>query len=403
MSGSNNKQSADDASSRRQSIDSRAPQPNATGRHEAKGRVAIYEVQADGTCLGGWSIPDGDDRLKCTLCPRHCSLKTGDRGFCFVRQNIDGNMILTTYGKSTGFCIDPIEKKPLYHFFPGTSVLSFGTAGCNLGCQFCQNWDISKSRQVERLSESATPTAIADAAVELGCRSVAFTYNDPIIWAEYAIDTAAACRERDIASVAVTAGYITDDARAAFFQPLDAINVDLKAFSEEFYRKITYSHLDPVLDTLRYIRHETDAWLEITNLVIPRANDEESELARMCDWVAHELGPDVPMHFSAFHPDFRMLDRPATDPATLRTAASIARKAGLNYVYIGNVHDKANDSTYCPNCESCVIERDWYQLGKYGLDGNRCGNCGCEIKGEFADKPGDWGPQRQPVDMSRFA
>ncbi|MCA1686648.1 MAG: AmmeMemoRadiSam system radical SAM enzyme, partial [Planctomycetia bacterium] len=306
---------------------------------------------ADGLYPGGWWHEDeADGRLVCDLCPRACRLKPGDRGFCFVRENHDGAMVLTTFGRSTGFCIDPIEKKPLNHFYPGTSVLSFGTAGCNLGCKFCQNWDISKSKEVERLSERATPEAIAEAARSLDCRSVAFTYNDPVIWAEYAIETAKACRAVGVKAVAVTAGYITPEARGAFFEFMDAANVDLKGFTEEFYRHVTYSHLQPVLDTLAWLKKETDVWFEITNLVIPGENDSVDEIRRMSGWVLEHCGDEVPLHFSAFHPDFRMTDRPNTPHETLLRAHEAARREGLKYVYVGNVHDVAHQSTDCPHC-----------------------------------------------------
>ncbi|MCH7987734.1 MAG: AmmeMemoRadiSam system radical SAM enzyme [Planctomycetes bacterium] len=344
-----------------------------------------------------------DDRIICDLCPRCCEMKDGDRGFCFVRQNIGNQMMLTTYGRSTGFCVDPVEKKPLNHFYPGSSILSFGTAGCNLGCKFCQNWDISKSREVERLSAKATPEAIANAAAQLGCKSVAFTYNDPIIWAEYAIDTAKACHERGIKAVAVTAGYIMPEAREAFFREFDAANVDLKAFTEEFYYKVTSSHLEPVLETLRWLKHETDVWFEITNLVIPDANDSPDEIRELCDWVLENVGDEVPVHFTAFHPDFRMQDRPPTPPETLNRARDIALNTGLKYVYNGNVDDATRQSTYCPNCKKVVIERNWYELGIYGLNGNDCSHCGHRIAGHFDQKPGTWGRRRLPVNISQFS
>ena len=346
---------------------------------------------------------DREGRIVCDLCPRQCRMKEGDRGFCFVRKVEHGGMVLDTYGKSTGFCIDPVEKKPLNHFYPGTSVLSFGTAGCNLGCQFCQNWDISKSREVSKLSEQATPEAIATAAKTLGCRSVAFTYNDPVIWAEYAIDTAKACREVGVATIAVTAGYMMPEPRREFYQWMDAANVDLKAFTEDFYRHITYSHLEPVLETLRYLKHETDVWFEITNLVIPGANDSSDELKRMCDWIVRELGTDVPIHFSAFHPDFRMRDRGNTPPEKLVEAFTIAKEAGIRYPFVGNVHDPKHSSTYCHACDALLIERDWYELGMYALDHSRCKACGSEVAGRFENQPGNWGRKRLPVDMSRFA
>ena len=360
------------------------------------------QVRPDGTYAGGWWRTTDDDRILCELCPRACHMKPGDRGFCFVRENRDGEMLLTTYGRSTGFCIDPIEKKPLNHFFPGTSVLSFGTAGCNLGCKFCQNWDISKSREVTRLSEQATPAMIAQAASDMGCRSVAYTYNDPIIWAEYAIDVAAACRDLDIKSVAVTAGYITEAARGPFFHAMDAANVDLKAFTEDFYYSLTSSHLQPVLDTLKWLRHETDTWFEITNLVIPQANDSEAEIGEMCDWLLQHIGDDVPVHFSAFHPDFRMTDRPRTPHETLLAAYDIARSRGLKYVYVGNVDDQQHQSTYCPQCHGLLIERNWYELGSYHLDGNLCAHCGTTITGHFDQNPGDWGRKRLPVKIANY-
>ena len=351
---------------------------------------------------GWWHATDDHGRIICDLCPRECNLKPGDRGFCFVRENRDGQMILSTYGRSTGFCIDPIEKKPLNHFLPGTSVLSFGTAGCNLGCQFCQNWDISKSREVERLSTSASPEDIARAAQELGCGSVAFTYNDPVIWAEYAIETAVACRQQGVRSVAVTAGYISPQARAPFFGVMDAVNIDLKSFSEEFYSHITYAHLQPVLDTIAWVIRETDVWVEITNLLIPDANDSPDEIRSLCDWMLEHIGDDVPIHFTAFHPDFRMRDRPRTPPETLLAAYDIAKSQGLRHVYVGNVDDQRHQSTYCPDCQQLLIERNWYELGSYHLDGHHCGHCGTVISGRFADVPGHWGRQRRPIDISAY-
>ena len=360
-------------------------------------------VSLDGVRLGGWwHDADAHGRIVCDLCPRACHLKPGDRGFCFVRQNQGGQMVLTTYGRSTGFCVDPIEKKPLNHFFPGTSVLSFGTAGCNLGCKFCQNWSISKSRATERLSEQATPETIAEAAHQLGCRSVAFTYNDPVIWAEYAIDAARACRERNIKTVAVTAGYITPAARGPFFAAMDAANVDLKGFSETFYQRLTLSHLEPVLDTLAWLQRETDVWIEITNLVIPGENDSGAELRGLCDWLLDHVGAEVPLHFTAFHPDFRLRDREPTPPETLIEARAIARQAGLKYVYVGNVYDEQHQSTYCGSCGKLLIERDWYELGEYHLEGNCCGHCGARVSGHFDDRPGTWGRKRLPVKIGRF-
>ncbi len=341
-----------------------------------------------------------DDQLVCTLCPRECALHEGQRGFCFVRQNVADEMVLTTYGRSSGFCIDPIEKKPLNHFLPGTPVLSFGTAGCNLGCKFCQNWSISKAKEFDDRTDFASPEAIAQAALRHGCRSVAFTYNDPVIWAEYAIDTAKACHDVGIKTVAVTAGYISEEARGEFYSVMDAANVDLKGFTPEFYKFLTLSKLEPVLDTLRWLKHETNVWFEITNLMIPGENDSPDETARMCDWIVENLGPDVPVHFTAFHPDFRMMDYERTPEATLLRARKQALSAGIRYPYVGNIHDVAGQSTYCSGCESLIIERDWYQLGRYGLRGNQCRQCGTTIPGVFEDRPGTWGAKRQPIRIS---
>ncbi|MEX0777296.1 MAG: AmmeMemoRadiSam system radical SAM enzyme [Phycisphaeraceae bacterium] len=337
-------------------------------------------------------------KVVCTLCPRECHIPEGGRGFCFVRANVGGRLELTTWGRSSGFCIDPIEKKPLNHFLPGTPVLSFGTAGCNLGCKFCQNHDISKSREMDTLaSDDATPEAIVATALRTGCRSLAFTYNDPVIWAEYAIDVARVAHEYGLKTVAVTAGYISDEARPEFYRHMDAANVDLKGFTETFYRKLTQTALQPVLDTLAYLKHETDVWFEITNLVIPGQNDSTDETQRMCEWIVREVGQDVPVHFTAFHPDFKMMDTPRTPAATLIRARQIAMEQGLRYAYIGNVHDKSNESTYCPRCRACVIGRDWFELSDWNLRGNRCAGCGAVIPGVFEDRPGTWGARRMPV------
>lgn len=342
-------------------------------------------------------IPESPGQIQCDLCPRYCKPRPGQRGLCYVRQNVDGEMQLTTYGRSSGFCVDPIEKKPLNHFYPGSSVLSFGTAGCNLTCSFCQNWSISKARDMDTLADQATPEAIAERALELGCRSVAFTYNDPVIFLEYALDVAAACRARGIATVAVTAGYITPDARPEFFAGMDAANVDLKAFSQDFYRQHCAAELEPVKETLRYLVHETEVWVEVTVLLIPDENDSQAELERLSAWVVDALGPQVPLHFSAFHPDFRMRDKERTPAATLTRARAIAKAAGVQHVYTGNVHDPRGSSSYCAACDQLLIERDWYQLGAYRLDGPRCQSCGAEFPGRFADAPGAWGRRRLPV------
>jgi pyruvate formate lyase activating enzyme len=353
---------------------------------------------------GRWWHRADDGRIQCDLCPRDCKLHDGQRGACFVRQNLGGEMILTTYGRSSGFCIDPIEKKPLHHFYPGSSVLSFGTAGCNLACKFCQNWDISKSKDMDRLMDQAAPAEIARAAEESGCKSVAFTYNDPVIFAEYALDTADACHARGIKTVAVTAGYIRAEPRREFYAKLDAANVDLKAFTDEFYFKLTGAHLAPVLDTLRYIKRETSTWLEITTLLIPGKNDSNQELEAMTRWIAKELGPDVPLHFSAFHPDYKMTDIPATPAQTLSRARAIALQAGLHYVYTGNVHDTDGGTTYCPSCRAPLIVRDWYRIEDYCLtpDGH-CPQCHENIAGHFATFTRQFGNRRIPIAIPHHA
>ena len=342
-----------------------------------------------------------DGRIQCDLCPRECRLREGQRGLCFVRACEGDEIVLTTYGRSSGFCVDPIEKKPLNHFLPGTPVLSFGTAGCNLACKFCQNWDISKSREIDTLADAASPEALAQAARRLGCASVAFTYNDPVIFHEYAIDVAQACHDVGIKAVAVTAGYVNDEPRREFYRYMDAANVDLKAFTEQFYRQITKSHLQPVLDTLVYLKHETDVWFEITTLVIPGENDSDKEFHELTSWVVEHLGRDVPLHFSAFHPDWKMLDKPPTPPATLTRARRIAIENGIRYAYTGNVHDEEGDTTYCHDCGAALIVRDWYVLKEWNLsEDGHCLACGARCNGVFDGPPGTWGAQRLPVRLS---
>ena len=365
--------------------------------------VTSGETFADAHPTRYWHRLD-DGRVQCDLCPRECKLKNGQRGLCFVRACHEDAIVLTSYGRSSGFCVDPIEKKPLNHFLPGTPILSFGTAGCNLACKFCQNWDISKSREFDTLAAVAAPETIARAALETGCRSVAFTYNDPVIFLEYAVDVAKACHAVGIKTVAVTAGYISPEPRIAFFRHVDAANVDLKAFTDGFYRSLTKSHLAPVLDTLRYLVHETDVWVEITNLVIPGENDGDDEFDAMTRWIAEELGPGIPVHFTAFHPDYRMLDHPPTPPATLVRARCIAQDNGLRYVYVGNVADRDRASTYCHGCGDRLISRDRYSICDWHLTPTgRCPSCGTACAGVFDRRPGRWGTRRRPVRLTDHA
>jgi len=339
-------------------------------------------------------------KIQCDVCPRACKLNEGQRGLCFVRARQNDEIVLTTYGRSSGYCIDPIEKKPLNHFLPGTPVLSFGTAGCNLACKFCQNWDISKSREIDKLADHASPEKIANIAKALDCKSVAFTYNDPVIFLEYGIDVAKACHAQNIKAVAVTAGYICPEPRAEFYNYMDAANVDLKAFTEEFYYKLTGAHLAPILDTLKYIKHETNVWLEITTLLIPGHNDSDKEIHELSQWVYDNLGTEVPLHFTAFHPDWKMRDVPKTPHQTLIKARDIALGYDLNYVYTGNIHNPDGDSTFCPKCKQLIIFRDWYALGAYEVsDDGHCKFCGEKIAGVFEGSCGTWGRKRQLVNL----
>ena len=357
-------------------------------------------LEGPGVIDARWWRPISDGRIQCELCPRDCRLHEGQRGFCFVRAMHQGRMVLTTYGRSSGFCIDPIEKKPLNHFYPGSSVLSFGTAGCNLACRFCQNWDISKSREMDTLMDEASPAAIASAAARHGSQSVALTYNDPVIFAEYAMDTADACHAAGLKAVAVTAGYMHPGPAKEFFARMDAANVDLKGFTDDFYFKVCGGRLQPVLDTLAYVAHETKCWLEITTLLIPGRNDSDAELEQLAAWCMKELGPDIPLHFSAFHPDYKLDDAPATPKSTLQRARRIAMDAGLRYVYTGNVHDLSGGATYCPGCTKPVIERDWYEILSYDLDDTgHCRHCGAAVAGRFGRFGTPFGSRRIPVSL----
>lgn len=344
-----------------------------------------------------------DGRIQCDMCPRFCKLREGQRGLCFVRGRLYDQIVLTTYGRSSGYCIDPIEKKPLSHFLPGTPVLSFGTAGCNLACSFCQNWDISKSREVDTLCDAAPPEAIAKAALDTGCKSVAFTYNDPVIFHEYAIDVAQACHEVGVKTVAVTAGYVCPEPRAEFYKHIDAVNIDFKAFTETFYNKICKGDLATVLETIEYVYKETDTWMELTTLLIPDENDSPEEIRKLSEWLISHTGPEVPLHFSAFHPDYRMRDKDRTPATTLRMAREIALEVGMQHVYVGNVHDPEADSTYCPSCDQLVIGRDWYELSEWNLTPEgHCSNCNSKVAGVYDGPPGDWGRKRQRVWLQQY-
>jgi pyruvate formate lyase activating enzyme len=350
---------------------------------------------------GNWWHQLEDGRIQCDLCPRECRLREGQRGFCYIRKAKDNEIVLTSYGRASGFCVDPIEKKPLNHFYPGTPVLSFGTAGCNLGCMFCQNWDISKSRVDDRLTSEALPRNIASTALKTSCKGIAFTYNDPVIFAEYAIDTAISAHELGLKTVAVTAGYISPCSREEFYEHIDAANIDLKSFTQEFYGKVCLAKLQPVLETLIWLKNKTNVWIEITTLIIPDHNDSDKEITELSKWILDNLGPDVPLHFTAFHPDFKMMDVAPTQSQTLTRARNIAIDCGLNFVYTGNVYDLEGQSTYCSSCKKLLIERNWYVLGKWNIDRDGCCNyCKAILPGYFESEPGDWGAKRVPVEIT---
>lgn len=333
--------------------------------------------------IAKWWEPASNGKLLCTLCPRYCTIGEGQAGFCFIRQNINGKLYSIGYGRPTGFAIDPIEKKPLNHFLPGSEILSFGTAGCNLGCKFCQNWSTSKARIDSTNSLYASPEEVVALAKRYNTQSIAYTYNDPVIFGEYVIDISKIAREEGIKNVLVTAGYIDKEARKDVYKYVDAANVDLKAFTETFYHKLTFSHLNYVLDTLVWIKSETNVWLEITNLIIPGENDNEEEIKQMCDWILRNLGDAVPLHFTAFHPDFKMRNKPRTPATTLKRSREIATKAGIKYCYVGNIHDPDGQTTYCPSCNTPLIKRDWHSVLKYNLINGNCQNCGQKISGIF--------------------
>ncbi|OGU59223.1 MAG: AmmeMemoRadiSam system radical SAM enzyme [Ignavibacteria bacterium RBG_13_36_8] len=333
--------------------------------------------------LAKWWKSADNNKLLCTLCPRYCTIGEGQNGFCFIRQNIGGKLYSLGYGRPTGFGIDPIEKKPLNHFLPGTQILSFGTAGCNLGCKFCQNWTTSKAKIDNTNSIHASPEDAVNLAKRYKAPSIAFTYNDPTIFGEYVIDISKLAKEEGIRLVMVTAGYIDKDARKDIYKYIDAANVDLKAFTEGFYWKLTSSHLKDVLDTLVWLKNETNVWIELTTLLIPDENDSPEEIKNMVDWILVNLGDEVPIHFTAFHPDFKMINKSRTPSKTIEMARKLAIEMGIKYCYVGNVHSIEGQTTYCPNCNEPLIKRDWHSVLKNNLVNNECFKCKAEIAGVF--------------------
>lgn len=333
--------------------------------------------------LAKWWEPANNGKILCTLCPRYCTIGEGQKGFCYIRENIEGKLYSTGYGRPTGFAIDPIEKKPLNHFFPGSTVLSFGTAGCNLGCKFCQNWHTSKAKLDETRTLWASPKDVVNLAIRYKTPSIAFTYNDPTIFGEYVIDISRIAKEKGIKTVMVTAGYIDKSARVEVYRYIDGANVDLKAFTERFYHKLTFSHIQPVLDTIEWLYRETNVWIELTTLLIPGENDSDEEIFKLSSWVKNNLSDEVPLHFTAFHPDFKMTNKEATPHSTLIKARNIAIEAGMKYVYLGNVHDVEGQTTFCPKCGKALIARDWHSVHSVNMSGNMCENCGYKIAGRF--------------------
>ncbi|PID59359.1 MAG: AmmeMemoRadiSam system radical SAM enzyme [Ignavibacteriae bacterium] len=331
--------------------------------------------------LAKWWKTKDNGKILCTLCPRYCEIGEGQKGFCYIRENIEGKLYSTGYGRPTGFAIDPIEKKPLSHFLPGSDVLSFGTAGCNLGCRFCQNWSMSKSKLDELNALKISPENVVNLALKYKSKSIAYTYNDPTIFGEYVIDVSELAREKNIKNVLVTAGYINKEARKDIYKYIDAANIDLKAFTETFYQKITYSHLNDILETLLWVKNETDIWLEITTLLIPDENDSNEEIKQLTNWITTNLGKNVPLHFTAFHPDFKMKDKSSTPAETLINARKIALEEGINYCYLGNIHNIESQTTYCPTCQNPIIIRDWHSVLDVKIQNGKCKYCNSKVAG----------------------
>ncbi len=341
---------------------------------------------------GRWWEPEPAGKVHCYLCPRHCHIGEGQSGFCFIRINRQGKLYNLGYASPAAMQVDPIEKKPLNHFLPGTPIFSMGTAGCNMGCFFCQNWDISKSKHDQVHSTHMPPEDVVLLAIRHGCPSIAFTYNEPTIWGEYVIDICHAAKEHGLNTVMVTNGYITYDAFHDIYDHIDAANVDLKAFTEEFYGRVTLTHLKPVLEMLEWLKKETNVWFELTNLMIPTLNDDPKETRRLAEWILEHLGPDVPLHFTAFHPDFKLRDKPNTPPATLHQARNIAREVGLHYVYEGNIFSDAAN-TLCPGCGAVLIRRSWHNVQENRLQHGACPDCGHSIPGRWKNPRGKTPPK----------
>jgi pyruvate formate lyase activating enzyme len=321
--------------------------------------------------------------IECQLCPRKCHVGDRERGYCGVRENKGGKYYTLVYNNICSANVDPIEKKPFFHFLPGTSAFSIATAGCNLNCKFCQNWQISQFRPEQIKNFRMTPRDIASTAVQYDCRSIAYTYSEPTIFYEYMKDCAIEGNNDDISSVMVTAGYIEKEPLLKLLPHLAAVKIDLKSFREKYYDEICSGELKPVLDSLVTIK-ESEKWLEIVYLMVPTLNDEPAEIRELCDWIIRELGPDVPVHFTRFHPQYLLKDLPPTPVKSLETAYKIARDKGLNYPYVGNVYGHSGEDTYCPNCGEAIVERSGFRIDSMEIENGACKKCGQAIPGVWS-------------------
>lgn len=328
-----------------------------------------------------------DRTVQCRLCNHYCVVKPGGRGKCGVRENRDGTLYSLNYDKVAAVNLDPVEKKPLYHFQPGTGTYSFATMGCNLSCSFCQNWTLSQAPREEGRIEGrdTTPRQLVDEAVRLGASSISYTYSEPTIFFELMDDTAVLAHERGLRNIMVSNGFMSRECLDALGDHIDAINVDLKCFTEEFYDEIAGARLQPVLDNLIHIKHTLGWWLEITTLLIPGKNDSSEELGRLTDFLANEIGTDTPWHISRFHPDYKMGDVPVTNGGSLNAAYEMGRKKGLKYVYIGNMPGLDRQHTDCPGCGREIINRTGFSAGRREIRGGKCMHCGEPIDGVDLD------------------
>lgn len=321
-----------------------------------------------------WEVKDKKKKtVQCHLCPRNCVIAEGNYGNCNSRKNIKGKLYSMVYARPCSMAIDPIEKKPLYHFMPGTTIFSIATTGCNLHCKHCQNWEISQSRPDETLTAEVSPEEVVEKAVENGCQSIAYTYTEPTIFYEYVYDIARLARKKGLKNVMVTNGYINKEPLEKLYPFIDAANVDLKAFTEEFYKDIAFATLKPVLETIKRLK-KMKVWIEITNLIIPTLNDDLNTIKKMCEWIKNNVGSETPLHFSRFFPFYQLSHLPPTSPETLYKARETALKVGLKHVYIGNIFVEKEDDTYCPKCNELVVSRSGLGVLTNKIKNGKCPN-----------------------------